>query len=101
VQFSSKIMKPLVGPIACSAKEENIVLVVNLNNAAAIEQRKQMMAVIIAELGRKPSCRQMANLLEARGVHISHVQVSKYYHQMHLSLPEPPRLLLPSERLTL
>ena len=67
-------------------------LVVNLNNGAAIEQRKQMMVGIIDELGRKPSCRQMANLLEARGVHISHVQVSKYYQQMHLNPASPSNL---------
>ena len=76
-------------------------LVVNPNNAAAIELRKQIILDIIAELGRKPASRQMAKLLKARGLSISHVQVFNYCKQMQFSQRERPQLLLHGERPTL
>jgi len=43
---------------------------------------KKIIADIVEQLGRKPSCRQMSKLLRERGVDLSFKQVNNYYQRM-------------------
>jgi hypothetical protein len=57
----------------------------NLTNTARIELRRDTIRVIVESLGRLPSTRQMAQLLQQRGIYTSHVQVSRDYARLQLT----------------
>ncbi len=57
----------------------------HLTNIARIEFRTQNITAIVASLGRLPSTRQMARLLQQRGIYTSHVQVSRDYERLQMT----------------
>lgn len=73
----------------------------NLTNAARIALRIQAIAAIVESIGRTPSTRQMAKLLQQRGIHTSHVQVSRDYARMQMTSAEVRPLLFPVTDVTL
>jgi hypothetical protein len=73
----------------------------HLNSTSRIALRTESIAAIMASLGRLPSTRQMAKLLQRRGIHTSHVQVSRDYARMQLTTVEPSPPLFPVTDVTL
>ena len=65
-----------------------------LNGNRRIEYRKRIVSEIIAQQGRVPSYRELARLMDARGIEISHVQVMKYCKTMTLPPRHEPQTLL-------
>jgi hypothetical protein len=57
----------------------------NLTSPARIDFRTRNIVAIAESLGRIPSTRQMAQLLQQRGIYTSHVQVSRDYTRLQLT----------------
>ncbi len=68
----------------------------NMTNTARIELRTRNILAIVQSLRRLPSTRQMARLLQQRGIYMSHVQVSRDYRRLQLTSGGGPRPLFPS-----
>ena len=73
----------------------------NLTNAARIALRIQTISTILESIGRTPSTRQMAKLLQQQGIRTSHVQVSRDYARMQLTSSDVRPLLFPVTDVTL
>lgn len=73
----------------------------NLTNTARIELRKRTILEIAEPLGRLPSTRQMARLLQQRGICTSHVQVSRDYARLQLNSGDRATFLFPVTDVTL
>lgn len=67
----------------------------HLTNKARIELRTQAIGEIVGSLGRLPPYRQMARLLQGRGICTSHVQVSRDYARLKLTSAQHNGLLFP------
>jgi hypothetical protein len=57
----------------------------NLTSTARIDFRTRNIVALVESLGRVPSTRQMAQLLQQRGIYTSHVQVSRDYTRLQLT----------------
>jgi hypothetical protein len=66
----------------------------NLTPSKRTDYRRQAISDICDVLGRVPSCREMTELLQQRGIQISHVQVSRDYRNQSMT-PRLATTLLP------
>jgi hypothetical protein len=61
----------------------------NIKYLQRAECRRQVIDEIVGALGKRPSSRQMADLLRQRGIEVSHVQVSRDYRSLDMSHQAP------------